>query len=81
MTIHVQITASGRMCLPAALRKRLGLTGGGALLIEETDDGLVLRTPAQAVAHARALARHHTDGKAEAGVDAFLAARRGDSGE
>lgn len=81
MTIQVNITPNGRMSLPADLRKRLGLSGGGALLVEETSDGVILRTVAQSVAHARALARKYTADKAEASVDSFLANRRTESGE
>ena len=79
--MQVAITASGRLSLPADIRKRLGLAGGGALLVEETPDGVILRTVAQSVAHARALARKYTQDRPEASVDAFLASRRGDSGE
>lgn len=81
MTFHVNITPNGRLSLPAELRKRLGLAGGGALLIEETDEGLILRTVAQSVAHARMLARKYTADKPEASVDAFLANRRVETGE
>lgn len=81
MTFHVNITPNGRLSLPAELRKRLGLAGGGALLIEETDEGLILRTVAQSVAHARTLARKYTADKPEASVDAFLASRRVETGE
>lgn len=81
MAMHVTLTPNGRMSLPADLRKRLGLAGGGELLIEETQDGIVLRTVAQAVAHAQALARKFTEGIPEASVDAFLSDRKIDSGE
>jgi AbrB family looped-hinge helix DNA binding protein len=81
MTVQVTITANGRMSLPADIRKRLGLSGGGALLVEETPEGIVLRTVAQAIARAQALARKYTVGKPEATVDAFLANRRAESGE
>lgn len=81
MTVQVTITPNGRMSLPADIRKRLGLSGGGALLIEETADGVILRTPAQSITHAQALARQYTAGNPEASVDAFLAHRRADSGE
>lgn len=81
MSIQVNITANGRMSLPADIRKRLGLTGGGAVYLDETEDGVVLRTAAQAVARAQALARRYTDGNPEASVDAFLAQRREDCGE
>lgn len=81
MTLQVNITANGRMSLPADVRKRLGLTGGGAVFLEETTDGVVLRTAAQAVARAQALAMQYTEGKPDAGVEGFLARRREESGE
>ena len=81
MTVQVTITPNGRMSLPADIRKRLGLSGGGALLVEEMPDGIVLRTVAQAITHAQALARKYTADKPEASVDAFLANRRTESGE
>jgi AbrB family looped-hinge helix DNA binding protein len=69
------------MSLPAEIRKRLGLVGGGAVYLDETDDGVVLRTAAQAVARAQALAKRYTADNAGTSVDAFLARRREDSGE
>lgn len=81
MTIHVTLTPSGEITLPADLRARLGLAEGGSMVLEETDGGLILRTQAQSVAYARALARHYTAGDPEASVDAFLACRRAESGE
>lgn len=81
MTVQVNITPNGRMSLPADIRKRLGLTGGGAVYLDETEDGVVLRTANQAVARAQALAKQYTGGKPEASVDAFLNRRSEDSGE
>jgi len=81
MTVRVSITPNGRMSLPADIRKRLGLADGGALLVEETSDGIVLRTVAQSIAHAQALARKYTGNKPEVSVDDFLANRRAESGE
>ena len=81
MTIQINITPNGRMSLPADLRTRLGLNGGGAIYLDETDDGVVLRTAAQAVARAQALAKRYTGDKPDSSVDAFLANRREDSGE
>ena len=66
---------------PADIRKRLGLEGGGSVLVEETDDGVVLRTVSQAVARAQAIARKYTEGNPDASVEAFLAGRRAESGE
>ena len=80
MTVQVNITPDGRMSLPADIRKRLGLGGGGAIYLDETPDGLVLRTAAQAVARAQAFAKQHTDGNPDATVGTFLTKRREDSG-
>ena len=57
------------------------LTSGGAVYLDETDDGVVLRTAAQAVARAQALAKRFTAGNPEASVEAFLSRRREESGE
>ncbi|WP_334656994.1 AbrB/MazE/SpoVT family DNA-binding domain-containing protein [Sphingomonas panaciterrae] len=81
MTVQVNITSNGRMSLPADIRKRLGLTTGGAVYLDETEDGVVLRTAAQSVARAQALAKQFTDGNPDASLDAFLARRREESGE
>jgi AbrB family looped-hinge helix DNA binding protein len=81
MTIQINITANGRMSLPADIRKRLGLSGGGAIYLDETADGVVLRTAAQAVASAQALAKRYTGDNPASSVDAFLANRHEDSGE
>lgn len=80
MTVQVNITPNGRMSLPAGIRKRLGLTGGGAVLLEETADGVMLRTVEQAVSRAQAIAKKYAN-HPDASVDAFLAGRRADSGE
>ncbi len=79
MTIQVNITASGRMSLPADLRKRLGVSSGGALIVEETSDGVILRTVAQSIAHAREIARKYAN--AELTTETFLANRRVESSE
>jgi AbrB family looped-hinge helix DNA binding protein len=81
MSVQVTITPNGRMSLPADIRKRLGLAGGGALLVEETKDGVILRTVAQSIAHAQALAKKFTSDIPEASVDAFLDRRCEESGE
>lgn len=81
MTLQINITPNGRMSLPADVRKRLGLTGGGAVYLDETEDGVVLRTANQAVARAQSLAKQYTGGNPNASVDAFLNRRREDSGE
>lgn len=80
MTLQVNITPNGRMSLPVGIRKRLGLEDGGAVLVEETPDGVILRTVEQAVAKAQAIAKQYAQ-QPGASVEDFLAARRMDSGE
>ena len=80
MSFQVNITPNGRMSLPAGIRKRLGLEAGGAVLIEETADGVVLRTVAQAVTRAQAIAKKYAS-HPDASVDSFLVSRRAESGE
>ena len=81
MTIQVNITPNGRMSLPADIRKSLGLSGGGEVYLDVTEDGVILRTAAQAVARAQALAKRYTGENPDAAVEAFLARRRDESGE
>ena len=81
MAVQITITPNGRMSLPVDIRKRLGLADGGTLLVEEMPDGVILRTIAQSISHAQALARKYTADKAEASVDAFVNNRRAESGE
>ena len=81
MSQIVPVSKSGRINLPSAIRKKMGLAAGGAVLVNETDNGLVLQTVAQAIAKAQAIAEKRTASEIETSVDAFLAARRADSGE
>ena len=81
MSYHLTVASNGRIVLPAEVRKRLGLSGGGDLMMEETPDGLVLRTVAQSIAHAQAIARRYLTDRPDVSVDAFLANRRTESGE
>lgn len=81
MGVHVSISPNGRMSLPAAIRKRLGVGKGGELIVEETDDGVILRTVAQSVARAQAIIAKHTLGKPGSSVDDFLSQRRAEWGE
>ena len=73
MTYHLNVAPNGEFVLPAEVRKRLGLSEGGELLMEETPNGLVLRTVAQAVAEAQAIARRYLADRPDVSVDAFLA--------
>ncbi len=52
-----------------------------ARMVEETENGVVLRTVEQAVANAQAIVRKYTGDNPESSVDAFLANRRKEWGE
>lgn len=76
MGLHVKVAPNGRLILPAHVRQRMGLEEGGDLILDETEEGVVLRTPEQAVRRAQAISRRFLAGKAGASVDDFLAERR-----
>lgn len=80
MTLQVSITASGRMSLPADVRKRLGLAQGGMVYVEETEEGVMLRTVPQIVAHAQGLAKHYANASGSSVAD-FIAARVVETGQ
>jgi AbrB family looped-hinge helix DNA binding protein len=81
MSYRLTVASNGRVVLPAEVRKRLDLLKGGDLVMEVTPDGLVLRTVAQSVARAQAIALRHLKDRPDVSVDDFLANRRKDSGE
>lgn len=76
MSIHAKVSESGRLSLPAEIRKRHGLARGGEIIIDDQGDAIVLRTVDQVVADAQALARKLTAGRDGASVDDFLVERR-----
>lgn len=56
----VTVQRGGRVAIPAALRKRLGLRVGDELLARVTQEGdLVMTTPALAVKHAQESVRRY----------------------
>jgi antitoxin component of MazEF toxin-antitoxin module len=64
------------MSLPASLRKALGVSKGGTVVLQETDAGLLLTTPAQALAKLQEWARKMKEKHPELSVDEFIAERR-----
>ena len=79
MVNRATVTASGRISLPADMRKRYGLAKGGDVIVEDTGDAIMIRTVDQLVHRAQALARQMVDQR-QASVDDFLADRRKDQG-
>lgn len=76
MTFHTKVSPSGRISLPASMRKRLGLGKGGNVVIEETENGILIRTTAQAVADVQAWARELIGDRPGFSVDDFIAEKR-----
>jgi len=52
-TLTVSVDGSGRILLPAKIRKELDLSKGSTLILRVTDDGLVLRSRAKAIQRAQ----------------------------
>ena len=44
MTKVININGRGNLTLPKELRRRFGMKGGGQVVAEETDDGILLRS-------------------------------------
>ncbi len=49
----------GRLVIPAELRERAGLSAGAALVLIESEGGVLVLTREQALAHVRAELRGH----------------------
>jgi bifunctional DNA-binding transcriptional regulator/antitoxin component of YhaV-PrlF toxin-antitoxin module len=65
MTIKVNITPNGRMSLPGGIRKRLGLTDGGAVYLDETAE---VWCCAPRLRRSRARARRRSPNKSPAAI-------------
>lgn len=76
MSVQIKISANGRVCIPADVRERLKLKDGDTLSLEETDEGLVLRTIGQRVCRAQAISREMLGDKPGSAVEDFLAEKR-----
>ena len=80
MSYHVKMVANGRIGLPIALRKSLGVEDGDTLVLDEIDHGVIVRTVPQSVAHARSMLKKYSVSGPETSVAEFLAHRKQDSG-
>jgi AbrB family looped-hinge helix DNA binding protein len=58
-TISVRVEKSGRVLLPAALRKKLNLVEGSELLFQVDDAGVRIETRAQALVRVQELFRKY----------------------
>ena len=74
-SLAVKVSASGRLHLPSAVRKALGLMGPGHVVITVTDGSATLTTMAENLARIRALARPYAPRGSLASED-LIAERR-----
>jgi AbrB family looped-hinge helix DNA binding protein len=74
--IRGRVTESGRVSLPAELRKAIGLDRGGDVVFELDGREIRIRTVDEVIDRAQAITKRLLGGKPEASVDAFLAERR-----
>jgi AbrB family looped-hinge helix DNA binding protein len=79
--IRGHVSPSGRISLPAEIRKAVGLERGGDVIVELDGRDIRIRTIHESVARAQALARRLFAHKPNVSVDDFLAHRREDWGE
>lgn len=77
-SLRVRIDAAGRVVIPVAVRKALGIGNDQELVLSLGADRIMLRTVEGARAQVKDIARAH---RKECGsvVDAFLAARRAEA--
>jgi AbrB family looped-hinge helix DNA binding protein len=77
--VTTKMSENGRMTVPASVRSAVGLERGGDVIVEVVDGELRVRTVAQAMNRARAIARRIVGNNKAATVDDFLADRRGEA--
>lgn len=75
---HCRISKTGRISLPAAFRKAIGLQTGGDVVVELKDREIRIRTVDEVIARAQAWSRELLRGHPNASVDDFLAERKRD---
>ena len=78
-TKTVKVSAGGRIVIPAAFRKELGLRTGDDLLIEFEDGCLRLRTRAQGVKRAQEIAGSYLVRGGPSLVDELIAERHAEA--
>jgi bifunctional DNA-binding transcriptional regulator/antitoxin component of YhaV-PrlF toxin-antitoxin module len=74
--VRARVSESGRISLPAAFRRAVGLDRGGDVVVELDGREIRIRALDEVVAHTQALTHRLLRGKTGASVDAFLAERR-----
>lgn len=76
-----KVSESGRLSIPAELRRAVGLERGGDVVVELDGRDIRIRTVDEVMAQAQALTRRLLAGQPDASVDAFLAERQREAEE
>lgn len=76
--IRAKVSESGRLQLPAEMRRATGLEHGGEVVVELVGKEIRVRTLQESIARAQELARRILGDTPQASVDDFLATRRRD---
>ena len=74
--ITANISTSGRISLPAAFRKALGLQAGGEVVVELNDREIRIRTLDDVIAEMQTLSDRLLAGRRDVSVDDFLRERK-----
>ena len=74
MSIDVRVAQNGRMVLPRAVRKALGMTDGGTVVVSIEGDEVTLSSIRHSVRHVQELYRQHVQNDMTS--DDFIAERR-----
>jgi bifunctional DNA-binding transcriptional regulator/antitoxin component of YhaV-PrlF toxin-antitoxin module len=74
----VQVAENGRMNLPAEMRRGLGLSGSGRVILTQDANGIRITTADQALKRVQALAAPFIQGRGSV-VDEFIAERRAEA--
>jgi AbrB family looped-hinge helix DNA binding protein len=77
-SIYAKVSKSGRLSIPARLRKAVGLEDGGDVVVELDDSELRIRTVDEVVRRAQAMTRRSVADKPGTSVDDFERRREGE---
>lgn len=61
MTKHAKLVEGGRISIPSAMRKHLGLNIGDEVILDLDEDGLRIRSMSAAISRAQAAVRQYVD--------------------
>jgi AbrB family looped-hinge helix DNA binding protein len=76
---RAQISENGRIVIPAAFRRAMGLKGGEVVTIRMDEEGLHIQSRTQAIKRAQAMVRKYVP-KGVSLVDELIAERRREAG-